>query len=295
LFCREGSCTAQVAHLTEDQGTFDQWFPETPVGSSSELRLQIENQGYADSEPINVTLTGDVEQFELAENQCQGQRLPPGERCQLKLIFKPTVSDTFHVDLHMGGGAEDLVHSFDTASNTVFKVSVQNLYPDNQFSDVRVLSDPPGIDCDERECSARFAFSTQITLTESHEPGMEFVGWESGGSCSGAGSSCSLNIDDTNYVVAQFKPWLTIEGLYGPGWVESDRGGLKCGEDVQQVRYYSCAATLTGPAVIVAHPEPGSSIGNWSGGCEAAGTSTECHLDVTGPVSFGVTFAEVAP
>ena len=67
----------------------------------------------------------------------------------------------------------------------------------------RITSDPQGIDCGT-QCRATFDSGTEIILTPVADSGSVFTGWSGG--CSGSQIPCSVNLNRTKYVIANFSP-----------------------------------------------------------------------------------------
>ena len=75
-----------------------------------------------------------------------------------------------------------------------------------------VSSNPIGIDCGS-DCSFLFNYGSEVTLTAKPEDKYKFAGWS--GACTGTDLTCTVTMDQTQSVSAQFKtnfPWASFLG-----------------------------------------------------------------------------------
>ena len=102
-----------------------------------------------------------------------------------------------------------------------------------------VTSEPPGIDCGT-ECRATFSNGSEVSLTPIAEVGSAFVGWS--GACSGSEIPCTVTLDATKYVTANFIPQedtdgdglsdsLENSGCTDPFDTDTDDDGISDGEE----------------------------------------------------------------
>ena len=85
--------------------------------------------------------------------------------------------------------------TFQTVAGSSFALSV------SVSGSGSVASNPTGISCGS-SCSANFAAGTAVTLTATPAAGQRFTGW--GGACTGAQSTCSLQLTQVRAVQAAF-------------------------------------------------------------------------------------------
>jgi hypothetical protein len=147
-----------------------------------------------------------------------------------------------------------------------------------------VASTPAGIDCGAT-CAGQYAPGTVVTLTATPAAGAVFTGW--GGACSGTLTSCSITLNasaavNADFGVAQYAVTVAVSGN-GTGSVTSAPGGITCPG--------ACTTTVAhGSAlVLTAAPQAGSTFLGWSGGaCTGTGT---CSVTVTSPLTINASFA----
>ena len=157
-----------------------------------------------------------------------------------------------------------------------------------------VRSNPAGIDCATSSCSALFAAGTQVTLAAQPAAGSSFSGW--GGACSGAASSCTVNMGGARSVTANFSAalvarlvTLTKTGT-GSGSITSAPGGLNC---LTNCGTASATFASTTTVTLTAQAAAGSIFAGWSGAC--SGTSSSCSVAAgTGSVNVGANFIPAA-
>jgi hypothetical protein len=150
-----------------------------------------------------------------------------------------------------------------------------------------VTSSPAGIDCGAT-CTAAFDQNTQVTLTATRAVGSRFSGWS--GNCTGTASTCTLTMDASKAVAANFiaTPTLKVDRTgTGGGFVTSSPAGISCGA--------SCAATYdqSTKVTLTATPAAGSKFAGWAGG-GCAGTR-QCKLTLTQTTQVSARFnAQIA-
>jgi hypothetical protein len=156
-----------------------------------------------------------------------------------------------------------------------------------------VTSAPAGLDCGAG-CAAMFDAPSDVTLTATASPGSAFTGWLAG--CRGAGlGPCTVTVDDTRAVTAQFTPYLALDVARagaGAGAVTSTPGGIACGT--------ACGTQLLeGTAVsLVAAPTTGSLFAGWRGPCQPYAPAFDpaapppCRLQLDQPAAVTATFVQ---
>jgi hypothetical protein len=120
------------------------------------------------------------------------------------------------------------------------------------------------------ECEKEFDEGTKVTLSQSADPGSEFVAWS--GACTGSGA-CEVTMSATKEVTAEFKlkptPKFTLkvkkEGT-GTGKVTSIPAGIDCGSTCEHEYEEGTKVKLAQSA------ETGSEFVKWSGACTGTGT-----------------------
>jgi ABC-type phosphate transport system substrate-binding protein len=144
-----------------------------------------------------------------------------------------------------------------------------------------VSSTPSGINCDPT-CEAEFDEGTEVTLSQSADPGSEFKGWS--GACSGTGA-CKVTMSAAKSVGAEFaleKHLLSVsETGSGTGKVTSSPGGIDCGTTCSASFDHNVEVTLTPSA------DPGSEFKGWSGACSGTGA---CKVTMSAAKSVGAEF-----
>ena len=149
-----------------------------------------------------------------------------------------------------------------------------------------VSSTPAGINCGT-SCNASFSAGTNITLTATPATGYTFTGWSGG--CSGSLSTCSINLNASQSVVASFQaiPATTYPlniTVSGPGSVSAK---------ANQYTTITCTTACTtsyksGTSVqLTATATKGRKFTGWSGAC--TGTKT-CTVSMTASKSVTASF-----
>lgn len=151
-----------------------------------------------------------------------------------------------------------------------------------------VTSSPGDIDCGST-CSQSYAPGTVITLTAVPARDALFANW--GGACSGSSTTCTLTLNQSATVIANFgvpaAPAPANHGLSvvvsGAGSVTSAPVGIACGTACSGS--YAASATV----VLTATPAAGSTFAGWSGAC--AGTGATCSVAMAQARKVGAAFA----
>src|SRR3954463_23723 len=150
----------------------------------------------------------------------------------------------------------------------------------------RVVSSPPGIDCDSATCSSDFPDGTTVSLASSASANSSFAGW--GGGCSGPGT-CAIALRADAQVFAHFDPTLPQQGhlivsTAGPGRVTG--GGIDCGNGATtcDVTFPAGNPTVT----LTAMPAADARFLGWGGAC--SGASATCSIAVRGEVRVSASF-----
>lgn len=148
-----------------------------------------------------------------------------------------------------------------------------------------VRSQPAGIDCGST-CSATFAANTSVVLSATPAAGQVLTGW--GGACTGAGTTCTVTMNQARSASATFAAAPPVQRtlsvtLAGSGVVRSQPVGIDCGT--------TCSASFGDGAsvVLTATPATGQRFTGWSGAC--SGGSATCTLAMSADRSVGAAFA----
>jgi len=146
-------------------------------------------------------------------------------------------------------------------------------------------SQPAGIDCGAT-CSAAFPSGATVSLSATPATGQVLSGW--GGACTGAGTTCTVTMNQARSVSVVFAaapPVLrTLSvSLTGDGSVRSQPVGVDCGT--------ACSASFgDGTSVVLtATPATGQRFSGWSGAC--AGAVATCTVAMSQDRSVGAAFA----
>jgi hypothetical protein len=151
--------------------------------------------------------------------------------------------------------------------------------------DGTVSSQPAGIDCGTT-CSAAFSSGASVELSATPAAGQVLSGW--GGACTGAGTSCTVAMNQARSVNVVFAAAPPVQrmlsvALTGNGSVRSQPVGVDCGT--------ACSATFAdgSSVVLTATPATGQRFSGWSGAC--TGTSSTCAVAMSTDRSVGAAFA----
>jgi Divergent InlB B-repeat domain len=138
-------------------------------------------------------------------------------------------------------------------------------------------------------CTATEPSSSTVTLTAEPNDGYLFTGWS--GACSGAGTRCTLSMDQDRAVTATFTQTNTLSvSVVGDGAVTGGSGAINCGNGA-----YICSAnfSLNATVSLVAVAALGSTFTGWTGAC--GGNATTCTVSMSNSRSVTATFAGGAP
>lgn len=150
-----------------------------------------------------------------------------------------------------------------------------------------VTSLQTGIDCGTT-CSAVYDWGTPVTLAVTPATGSVFKGWS--GACTGIDTTCTVTLEQTQQVTADFAPMqmaLTVTKTgAGTGTLVSSPAGIDCGATCSANYDWNTAVTLT------ATPATGATFEGWSGACTGTGATCTVTLDQVQNVSadFAPTF-----
>jgi Divergent InlB B-repeat domain len=151
-----------------------------------------------------------------------------------------------------------------------------------------VQSQPAGINC-PATCNAEFESSAVLTLKAIPGAGQSFSGW--GGACSGAVSTCVVNMDQARAVTAIFAPSAGLStytftlNIAGTGSVVSQPSGINCTAN--------CSADFAADTVLTltATAGNGQNFTGWSGAC--TGSASSCTVTMSQARTVGATFVPI--
>jgi hypothetical protein len=136
----------------------------------------------------------------------------------------------------------------------------------------------PGINCGSgaTTCSASYSQNASVTLTQVANAGATFAGW--GGSCSGTGTNCTVQMTTSKTVTAIFSGATTQAALsvtvtgsgrvFGPG-INCGLGNTDCSE------IYTTGSSIT----LAETPASGASFIGWGNACSGATSSCTIVMD----------------
>lgn len=144
-------------------------------------------------------------------------------------------------------------------------------------------------------CNVPQAAGAGVTLTATPSFGSTFSGWS--GSCTGASTTCAVSMTNAKSVIATFATAgsggttesvaLTVTGA---GSVTGT--GVACSSTSGKDKLCTLQLTRGQSVTLTAKAAKGSVLSGWTGAC--TGKKTTCELNVSGPLTVGVTFARPA-
>lgn len=145
--------------------------------------------------------------------------------------------------------------------------------------------------CTAGTCTQDFAPGTSLSLVATPQTGFQFLGW-SGGSCSGAATTCSFPLNAPVAVTAAFAKVHTLTvtlGGSGTGTVASAPLGFTCSA-------VSCTKTNIpdGTSITLGEtPDSGSIFQTWGNACSSSGTASSCTFTLNADLTVSASFALV--
>lgn len=176
-------------------------FGEVDVGSTSPAQtFTLTNTGGAALTPT-ITVTGTwAADFQVQNDTCSGQSLPPGGTCTLQVVFSPSNEGMESAQL-LVGSTDPGTGTLDVPLSGTGVVRRYTLTVNRITGMGRVRSLDRGISCGT-DCTESYGAGTQVTLRAQPMWGATFAGW-SGGGCSGTGD-CTLTLNADTTVTAAF-------------------------------------------------------------------------------------------
>ena len=177
-------------------------FASTAVGSSATQAFDVTSAGTGPLRLGDFELEGDRADF-TADRHCRHVLLPPGRSCHITVQFTPTAEGSRNATL--------IIHqNLPGPASRVQLAGIGLTGPARRFAltvgveagaDLRVTTQPPGIDC-PGVCEATFPAGTTVTLQATTKSGT--IVWE--GDCAGAVDRCTLKLDSDRHVMARVVP-----------------------------------------------------------------------------------------
>jgi hypothetical protein len=195
-------------------------FPSTAVGGSATRAFQVTSTGTGPLRLDDFELDGDRADF-TADRHCRHVLLSPSRSCQITVQFRPTTAGsrratlTIHQNLPGPPSLVRLAGTGVSVPSQRFTVTVEV----EAGADLRVTSDPPGIDC-PGTCQSSFPGGTTVALRAVTGPGT--VVWA--GDCVAAADACTLVVDGDRHVLVGKEPEPVPPDLV-PGEFAIDHGG----------------------------------------------------------------------
>jgi uncharacterized repeat protein (TIGR02543 family) len=150
------------------------------------------------------------------------------------------------------------------------------------------VTSPNGINC-PGDCNDTWPQGTVFKLLATPAAGYVFSSWSGG--CTGTEAACSVILNGTTHVTANFKqgqvvtPVLLSTTVSGSGSIRSAGAGINCGTDCSK-------SVVPGTKVdLTATPASGHRFVNWSGAC--TGTAPSCSLTLSANATATAHFAAV--
>jgi len=151
----------------------------------------------------------------------------------------------------------------------------------------RVISTPPGLDCDSTTCNSDFTDGAVVTLNATPAVGFVFDGWTVG-PCTGT-TGCAITLHEDTQVTAKFTAHPPAEvhvsvAVTGPGQVQG--GNIDCGLPPSAVCDAKVAPGST--TTLTAFPGAKARFLGWGGFC--SGTAPTCPVTVTADTQVSAAF-----
>ena len=225
---------------------------------------------------LHVTTVGDGSVRGAADSDCRGScpdRIVAGTQLRLQAIPDPGATFIGWTGACNGTVACQLTINSESVVTANFKRDP----PPPGFHHLtviadgsgRVISTPPGLDCNSTTCSSDFTDGAVVTLNATPAVGFVFDGWTVG-PCTGT-TGCAITIHDDTQVTAKFSAHPPTEvhiavAVTGPGQVQG--GGIDCGLPPSAVCDAKVAPGST--TTLTAFPGAKARFLGWGGACNGA-------------------------
>ncbi|MGK5630888.1 hypothetical protein, partial [Streptomyces sp. URMC 123] len=159
--------------------------------------LTVRNPGTKPMTVQAVRLTGDSAAFTVANDECSGRRLAPGQQssCRVTVAFAPRTIGAHSAELSVTWGGRS---SFVTLSGRAYAtVTVTVVNPFARDAMVRSDQHDP---CERGTCVYK-VYRPGLTLTAQTQA-LRFTGWS--GACEGAAAVCAPRLTGAETVTATF-------------------------------------------------------------------------------------------
>lgn len=245
---------------------------------------------------LHVTTVGEGLVRGAGDGDCRGSCTTPtplGVPLRLQAIPDPGATFGGWTGACNGTGACQLPMNGETAVTANFKRDP----PPPGFHHLTVISDgsgrvistPPGLDCDSTTCSSDFTDGAVVTLNATPAPGFVFDGWTVG-PCTGT-TGCAITLRADTQVTAKFTTHPPAEihisvAVTGPGQVQG--GSIDCGLPPSAVCDAKVAPTST--TTLTAFPAAAARFLGWGGACTGAAptcpVTANADMQVTAAFEF---------
>lgn len=181
--------------------------------------------------------------------------------------YDPLTHEALCADTLCNAPAEGEVGDFVGAQMAAANVGVPSVTV-STVGGGKVSSSDRIISCGNK-CAASYDVNSQVTLTASASSGSVFTGWT--GACSGALANCTLSVNESLSVTANFASLFNlVVKTAGSGSVVSAPAAIDCGK--------TCSAKVTQGTrlTLTAAPATGQKFTGWGGAC--SGTSLTCSV-----------------
>lgn len=240
-------------------------FGTVDVGSTSSATFTLTNGGGQTSSAIATSLLGtNATEMSITSDGCAGRTLAPGASCSVAVTFAPTSFGPKSATLQAAAGV---------GGTTVASLSGTGRDKVTLTVATNGGTGTGTVTCDMTACDTQYYRGTQITLTATPDPNMQFSRWT--GACSGTSPSCTVTLAGDTTVTAAFLPqtqnlMIATSGVAGAtGTIATSPAGTPCGTGCLQFPT-NTLVTLT------ATPTAGYYLAAWSGDC--VGNGLTCQL-----------------
>jgi Divergent InlB B-repeat domain/Abnormal spindle-like microcephaly-assoc'd, ASPM-SPD-2-Hydin/Lactonase, 7-bladed beta-propeller len=244
-------------------------FPDTAIGSSSPLTVQLQNGPKATASLVVTSIDiggsnpGDFSQT----NTCTAAPIPAGSSCSITLTFSPQA---------VGGRAGAIVVSGPNGLTLTNTLTGNGATTVTKFT-VAVTASGPGT-VTQTPTGTSFANNTTITLTATPNANATFVNW--GGVCpNNSQTTCTFILNANTTATANFAANVTLTTVIaGPGTIMQSPTGTSFVPGAQ--------------VILTAVPSSGAQFVGWapSSACFPGTPATECIVTLNANTTVTATF-----